>query len=160
MLKESYCVPFLDFVAHSGDPHDCWQEDGFWPHRVEAELDPILVWGTEIGLSYLNNGGMVAYLEHVSGRTWPEMERGFGLLGCLKSQSACVKTREQFGDIFPRNDQLRSEFVAADEPFFDQCATELWNAMQSDQYELIADEFYKNVCVANSIPPRLYPNLS
>lgn len=157
MARQSYCTPFIDFVGHPGDPHDCWQEDGFWPDRVDAELDHILVWGTEIGLSYFNNGGMVAYLQFISGRTLPEMELGFGILDCPESQSVCTKAKERFGDTFPRNDQLRSDFVAANELLFDECGNELWDAMEADNYELVAEEYYKAVCIAHSIAPCTYP---
>lgn len=89
--RESYCVPFLDFVSGTQDAHDCWQVDGFWPDRVKASLDHVLVWGTEIGLTYLNNGGMNAYLQFISGRTLPEVSRGFGVLKCFRSQQVCKK---------------------------------------------------------------------
>lgn len=92
-MKESYCVPFMEFLEQSGDPYECWQEDGFWHDRMDAQLDHILVWGTLIGLGYLLNGGFVAYLQFISGRTFPEMERGFEILHCPRSQQACVKAR-------------------------------------------------------------------
>lgn len=157
MARESYCKPFLDFVGDSGDPYGCWQVDGFWPDRVEAEIEHLLVWGAEIGLSYLNNGGMVGYLQFISGRTLPEMERGFGVLECSRSERIGRLTRERFGETFPRNDQQRSEFVSADEAFFDECGEKLWAAMEADEYERVTEEYYKAVCVAHSIPPRVYP---
>ncbi len=160
MARESYCTPFLEFVGHPGDPHDCWQEDGFWPGRVTADLNHILVWGTEVGLSYLNNGGMVAYLQFISGRTLPEMERGFGVLNCSKCESVCERTRRRFGNEFPRNDSVRANFVATDEEFFDKCEAELCDAMDSDNYETIAECYYRDVCIAHSIPPRIYPGQS
>ncbi len=158
MARESYCVPFLDFVGMSA--HNCWQEDGFWPDRIKAELDHILVWGTEIGLSYLNNAGMIAYLQFTSGRTLPEMERGFAVLKCSKSEMACNKTRLRFGNEFPRNDAVRSSFVAADGSFFEQCDHELSDAMESDDYEAIAEDYYKRVCIAHSLPPMIYFGLA
>lgn len=158
MPRESYCTPFLDFVGQPNDPHDCWQEDGFWPERVAADLNDLLVWGTEIGLSYLNNGGMVAYLNFISGRTLPEMERGFAVLKCLKSAAVCGKTRQRFGAEFPRNDSVRESFVAADEEFFECCGSELWTAMESDDYENVAEAYYKRVCLAHSIQPWIYPD--
>lgn len=154
--REFYCVPFLDFVSGTQDAHDCWQEDGFWPDRVEASLEHVLVWGTEIGLSYLNNGGMNAYLQFISGRTFPEMSRGFGVLKCFRSQQVCEKTIRRFGAAFPRSDAERAAVVESDPDYFEECGSELWDAMKADDYETIAEAYYKSVCDAHAIPPKRY----
>jgi len=159
MPQQSYVAPFLSLVEGSDDPHDCWQEDGFWPNRVAASLDDVLVWGTLIGLSYLQNGGMIHYLQFISGRTLPEMELGFEVLGCSESQRVCGEARQRFGNEFPRNDDIRERFVASDEPFFEACEGRLLDAMESDRYEELVEKYAKKLCVAHSVPPWIYPNL-
>tara|TARA_R100000789_G_scaffold99510_5_gene106271 strand:+ start:472 stop:1089 length:618 start_codon:yes stop_codon:yes gene_type:complete len=158
MVKESYRWPFLNFIEQFGDPYGCWQEDGFWPGRVSADFNHLLVWVTEIALGYIDNGGLAYAMQCEPGRTMPEMQRGFEILGCLKTQAVCTRIIKYFGDDFPRNDEQRSTFIAKNESLFNQSENELWDARESEKYEFKVEEYFKKVCVAHSIPPRVYPN--
>jgi hypothetical protein len=153
MNKQTYWRSFRHFVEGKSDPHECWQSDGFWPDRADAELEHLFVWGTIIGLTYLENGGMVAYLQFISGRTLPEMENGFAILGCVDSKSVCTTARRRFGEMFPRDDKARAQFVAQDRTFFDGCDEPMWQAMATDDYETRIESYCRAVCTANSIWP-------
>lgn len=153
MNMKSYLRSFMDFVARGSDPHECWQENGFWPETTSAELQHLHVWGTISGLTYLENGGTVAYLQFISGRTLPEMEKGFAILGCPNSENVCAAIRKRFGDLFPREDKTRSQFVAQDRAFFEDCDQPMWKAMKSDDYENRVESYCEGVCTAHFLPP-------
>ena len=152
-MRENYCSPFVNHLCGGNDPHDCWQEDGFWPERVTADLNDLLVWGCEIGLTYFNNGGMIAYLEYISGRTMPEVREGFRILSCGKCVEVCDQILNQFPNPYPRVDQERLLIVQSKKHLLERLGDTLWSAMDDEQFDDRTFEYYKDYCVSRGIPP-------
>lgn len=67
-----------------------------------------------------------------------------------------AKTIRRFGATFPRSDAERAAVVESDPDYFEECGSELWDAMKADDYETIAEAYYKSVCDAHAIPPKRY----
>lgn len=153
MDSRAYFNAFWGFVENSPNAYDCWQEDGFWPERASSDLEHLLVWGTQLGLSYFSNGGIVAYLQFSAGRTFPEMQRGFAILGCLSASEVCQRGLTRLGSRFPRNDEARFKLVESDEEFFESLGVELENAMDVDRYESLVAEYCEDVCLKYQVPP-------
>ncbi len=151
--RESYCSPFLQFV---GDGYECWQEDGFHPGRVSCDVEQTLVWGTEIGLSCFNDGGLVTYLEFVSGRTLPEMVEGLRILGCHEASRVWQQVLQEFGAHFPRDDAQREAFVASRSAQFERLESPLFAALERDDYSAKSEAYFQVACQAQGIPPRVY----
>ena len=153
MPSENYCSSFMHHVSDGGDAHQCWQEDGFWPNRIDAELEHIHIWGCELALSYCNSGDIIQFLTFISGRTLPEMLKGFETLDCPTCALFCRSLINKFGPTYPRNDSTRGEFVQSNVEIFENLDKPLWDAHEEDQFDLKSRVYYKTYCIDRGIPP-------
>ncbi|QDT31449.1 hypothetical protein [Thalassoglobus polymorphus] len=131
---EDYLDEFVDSLGNGDDPHDCWQENGFWPSRVDASLEDICVWITAISFNYLENGGLEAYLTFVSGRALPELLIGFKILECEELYKVCEILLRQFGAKYPRKDSVRGKVVVNNLHQIEALETKFLEAMEVDHY--------------------------
>ena len=143
----------MHHVGDGEDPHQCWQEDGFWPNRIDADLEHIHVWGCELALSYCNSGDIIQLLTFISGRILPEMLQGFETLDCPSCVLFCRSLINKFDSNYPRNDSIRSEFVESNIEIFENLDDLLWEAHETDQFDLKSTAYYKTFCVDRAIPP-------
>ena len=153
MESEDYISAFWQHVFVGGDPYQCWQEDGFWPERVDAELEDLLVWSCHVALSYCSSGDIIQYLTFISGRTLPEMRKGFDVLDCPESAALCQRLISPFGDTFPRNDKLRADFVESNLDQFRDLDELLWEAQRIDRFELKSNEYCREYCEQRGLLP-------
>ncbi len=140
----SRLVEFMDSLGGDNDPHDCWQEDGFHPNRVNASAEDLYVWVSELSNSYIDNGGLEGYLDYISGRTLPELLIGFEVLNCTRSADVCKKLLDLFGKNFPRKDRVRQKKVAKNSNELEKLEEELFHAMEADQFNDLIEEYAKN----------------
>jgi|688.fasta_scaffold952488_1 hypothetical protein len=143
----------MNHVGGGADPHECWQEDGFWPGRVSADLSDLQVWGCELALSYYHSGDVVQFLMFISGRLLPEMVEGVKILDCQQCAQVAQEMLAKFGKTFPRVDRDRRDFVDRHETWFDQFNSRLWTAWESDEFERKSSAYYKEYCLRRDIPP-------
>ena len=94
---ENYCSSFMHDVGNGRD----WQEDGFWPNRIDAELEQFHVCGCELAISFCNSGDTIQFLTFISGRTLPETLKEFEMLDGPTCALFCRSLINKFGSTYP-----------------------------------------------------------
>jgi hypothetical protein len=153
VMHTNYCPAFMNHVGGGRDPHDCWQEDGFWPERVSAGLGDLHVWACELALSYCNSYDVVFFLEYISGRMLPEMRKGFEILDCRPCESIANAMLEFFGAPFPRVDAERKQIVEKNSERLEDFSTTLWEAWEADDFDGKSNAYYENYCFTHGVRP-------
>lgn len=107
--------PWADRVLDGrlGDlPFDCWDEDGFWPERIDQPRELLLVWAARWCEGQVYNGGFHQFFwAGYTGVLAPEAVEGLRMLGLGDSAEVVVRAMTFFGTPYPRSYDTRDRML-------------------------------------------------
>lgn len=155
---ESYPFYHRWLLIHEIDPYACWTDEGYDASRSELTREIQWLEATTLGISDIDNGGLLQFFENGSGTFAPEMAEWFEQAGLPEAAGTLRKAIAVFGAEFPRSPEKRIAFLQAktDDPFYE--LDEAFYGQVATQYDAAADRWIRERCGIGKLsdaPPKV-----
>jgi hypothetical protein len=140
------------------DPYASWTNTGYDPSRSELTEEVQWLEATTLGISDIDNGGLLQFFENDTGTFAPEMAQWFEQAGLAEAAGTLRKAMAMFGQEFPRSPQKRAAWLQGkSEDLFYELDDALLTEVAS-KYDAAADRWIRERCGIQKLsdpPPKV-----
>jgi hypothetical protein len=140
-------IAFMNHLGNGIDPHECWESGGFFPDKVNSNIEDLCVWACERFFSWCWSSQLFETVSMEPGRLLPEALEGLRVLGCTHTAGVINSVISELGDDFPRNDLARKRLCESiEESKWRSVYKLLYLAWEKDNYETKVDRYAHHYC--------------
>ena len=135
----------FDRVGIGGPIFNCWDDEEFWPERLNQPRELQLLWAASYCYCDTFNGGFHQFFTNYTGVLAPEAVEGFRMIGLADCAEIVAEAMEYFGHPYPRSPEECTRLIPPwpedqDDGPFDDLDNAFCERM-GDRFDDAADKF-------------------